>query len=134
MNREDYLTFHKNMCEQMILTTQKKNSDYANSEDPFANFRSCEKLNIASVMQGFMVRMLDKLARINSFAQKGVLEVKDESVFDSLLDLANCSILMAGFIKAESEEDEVVWGSTLGNKNDRIQNMGPSEPSSQSSK
>jgi hypothetical protein len=45
--------------------------------------------------------MVDKLARINSFSQKGELQVKDESVEDTLLDLANYAILLAGYIRSK---------------------------------
>ena len=34
-----------------------------------------------------------------------VLKVKDESIQDSLIDLANYAILMAGYIKAKKERD-----------------------------
>jgi hypothetical protein len=45
--------------------------------------------------------MLDKVARVVTFVKKGVLQVKDESVEDTLLDLANYCILFAGYIKAK---------------------------------
>jgi hypothetical protein len=47
--------------------------------------------------------MSDKFARITTFVNKGVLKVKDESVEDTLLDLANYCILMAGYIKSKRE-------------------------------
>lgn len=104
------------MCDKMVEITAKKNADYTgNTVDPFFNFRSCEALNIASSLQGLQVRMLDKMARLNSFSQKGFLEVKDESVIDTLLDLANYAILTAGFIKSETDKDFLdklpEWGS-----------------------
>lgn len=107
MRQSEYLKFHKEMCDKMIEITALKNSDYANGEDAFSNFRLCESVGVASTLQGFLTRMLDKIARINSFVQKGTLAVKDESVQDTLLDLANYSILMAGFIKSEAEKDTI---------------------------
>jgi hypothetical protein len=103
MNQNEYLKFHKEMCDKMVDITRAKNADYANSKDPFANFRSCEKLQICSTEQGFLTRMLDKMARINTFCQNGALQVKEESVFDSLIDLANYSILMCGYIRSKNE-------------------------------
>ena len=47
--------------------------------------------------------MMDKMMRINSFVQKGVLEVKDESVDDTLSDLSNYSVLLAGYIKSKRD-------------------------------
>lgn len=102
MTKKEYMKFHEAACLKMIEITKAKNSDYTGrGDDPFANFRRCEQLDICSAEQGFMTRMTDKLARINSFCQKGTLQVKDESVTDTLLDLANYSILMAGFIKSK---------------------------------
>jgi hypothetical protein len=42
---------------------------------------------------GILVRMSDKLSRLGSFHQKGYNMVKDESIEDTLLDLANYSLL-----------------------------------------
>lgn len=106
MTKKEYLVFHEDFCRNMMEITKKKNSDYTGlSDDPFQNFKACEMLMIASTMQGFLVRMTDKLARINSFAQKGHLLVSDETVNDTLLDLANYSVLMAGFIRSQITRD-----------------------------
>lgn len=102
MNKKEYLEFHTYCCEQMKEITRKKNSDYTgNTDNPFSNFSLIEHIGIASTEQGFLTRMFDKFARITTFVQKGVLEVSDESVEDTLLDLANYSILFAGYIKSK---------------------------------
>lgn len=111
MTKQEYMKFHKEMCDKMVAITESKNQDYTGiTQDPFANFRACEHMGVASTCQGFLTRMLDKIARVNSFAQRGTLSVKTESVLDTLMDLANYSILMAGFIKSETENNDVVWG------------------------
>lgn len=102
MTKEDYLEYHNQACEKMKIITKAKNADYTGTDvSPFANFSRVEAVGICSTEQGFLTRMMDKLCRINSFAQKGFLEVKDESVEDTLLDLANYSILMAAYIKSK---------------------------------
>lgn len=102
MTKEEYLSYHKSMCDRMVAITAAKNADYTGSNpDPFANFTKVDVMGICSVEQGFLVRMSDKISRIISFVQKGVLLVKDESVEDTLLDLANYCILMAGYIKSK---------------------------------
>lgn len=105
MNREEYFKFHEAMTEKMNAITRAKNADYtgAAGDDPFANFNRVASLGVCSTEQGFMVRMLDKYMRINSFVQKGFLNVKDESVEDTLLDLANYAILFAGYLKSKQE-------------------------------
>lgn len=88
--------------ERMVATAEKKNADYAGaSVKPFANFSHVEDLGIATTEQGFLTRMTDKLCRITTFAKKGVLQVSDESVEDTLLDLANYALLMAAYVKAK---------------------------------
>lgn len=130
MTKVEYLKFHSDFCDQMKAITKTKNADYTGlSNDPFFNFRSCEKLQVASSMQGFMVRMLDKFARLNSFAQKGFLEVKEESVFDTLLDISNYAILMSGFIKSETakmkeEKDKMVWGQNTDGSLGKVEDAG----------
>jgi len=89
------------MCE----ITAKKNADYTSgSNDPFSNFSRVEAVGITETERGFLTRMFDKFARIITFVNKGVLQVADESVEDTLLDLANYCILMAGYIKSKREE------------------------------
>ncbi len=102
MNKSEYLAFHKAACEKMIETTRRKNADYTGiDQDPFANFTACERQGICSTETGFRVRMTDKLMRLDSFIQKGILEVKDETVEDTLFDLANYCILLAGYIESK---------------------------------
>lgn len=107
MQRQDYLNYHKSKCEQMVETTIRKNHDYAGAggEDPFHNFRQVERMGICSTETGFLTRMTDKISRIQSFVEQGVLQVKDESIEDTLIDLANYSILMAGYIKSKKEDN-----------------------------
>lgn len=106
MNKSEYFQFHKECCEKMIAITAAKNADYTGAGDnPFANFSRVEAMGISSTEQGFLTRMLDKMCRIGSFVQKGVLMVKDESVEDTLLDLANYCILMAGYIRSKKYKE-----------------------------
>ena len=102
MTREEYLRFHRECCDKMHALTQAKNSDYCGANpSPFANFAESEVYAGVQTERGFLVRMGDKISRIRSFVDKGVLLVKDESVEDTLLDLANYCILLAGFIRSK---------------------------------
>ncbi len=106
MNRKEYLAYHRQCCDKMIEITKKKNSDYAgfsDDDDPFANFRLVEKQGTCSTEVGFLTRMSDKTARIQTFVKRGVLNVPDESIQDTLLDLANYCVLLAGYIKSKKE-------------------------------
>jgi hypothetical protein len=102
MTKAEYMEFHRVCCDRMIEITKKKNADYTGEgDDPFANFTRVEALGIATTEQGFLTRISDKLSRITSFTQKGFLLVEDESVEDTLLDMANYSILMAGYLRGK---------------------------------
>jgi hypothetical protein len=107
VNKEQYFKFHRECIESMHAITKAKNADYTGAtEDPFANFGRVELLGICSTEQGFLTRMTDKLCRLTSFVQQGTLQVKDESVTDTLLDLANYCILMAGYIQSKKGPPE----------------------------
>jgi hypothetical protein len=105
MNKEQYLKFHEDCCKKMVEITRRKNADYTGvGTDPFANFDRVSYMGISSTEQGFLTRMLDKFCRLVSFVQRGTLLVKDESLEDTCLDLANYCILFAGYVKAKRKK------------------------------
>ncbi len=109
MTKQEYLKFHNDFCTKMIEITQKKNADYSGGgNDPFNNFRHIENfvagVEVDIIAVGFLTRMTDKFSRIGSFISNGTLQVKDESVADTLLDLANYSALFAGYLKEKADE------------------------------
>jgi len=86
--REDYLREFKKLTEKMLEITTKKNNDYGGTSDPFKNFRAFEEL-------GILVRMSDKFARLKTaLVEKREFEVKDETIEDTALDLANYALLL----------------------------------------
>lgn len=116
MTKQEYLEFFEATTHKMIEITRAKNADYTGSgDDPFANFTRVEVLGICSTEQGFLTRMFDKFSRITSFVQKGDLQVKSESVEDTLLDLSIYSLLMLGYLvskKAGPQIEQRVEGPT----------------------
>lgn len=103
MTTEEFIEFFEGTTARMAEISKAKNADYTGSveDDPFANFTRVEALGICSTEQGFLTRMTDKLSRIASFVKQGKLQVKDESVQDTLLDLANYSILMLAYLESK---------------------------------
>jgi len=117
MTKKEYMEFHQKMCQVMMDITTKKNADYTGaSADPFANFRQVGHLVATPgvVEIGFITRMSDKLSRIGAYIANGQLQVKDESVADTLIDLANYCILFAGFIRSEHVANKQMEGRPLG--------------------
>ena len=103
MTKKEYFQFASEFFKECLAISEKKNADYTgDAEDPFANFSNVATCGGAITEQGFLVRMTDKIMRISSFVKLGNLQVKDESVTDSLRDLANYSCLLAGYIKSKN--------------------------------
>lgn len=95
--RDRLFRLHEDMCKSARAIMRKKNADYANEEDPLANFRRFAEL-------GFVVRMEDKLARLTTFAKRGIFEVETESLDDTLLDLVNYCVLLSFFVAEEKRK------------------------------
>lgn len=75
---------HADLCRQLNEIYRKKNADYGDSfhttweEEGFAMAR---------------IRLSDKLSRFKTLSRAGAQQVKDESIADTLLDLANYAIM-----------------------------------------
>lgn len=76
---------------KMLDIHDRKNSNYAHGDDPYANFRGCERFGIEA-WRGILVRMSDKWERIQNLTN-GVPDAVGESIQDTLMDLANYAIL-----------------------------------------
>lgn len=121
MNKQEYLKTFKMFTERMYAITEAKNSDYTGDDaDPFKNFKMVELMGSSSTEQGFLTRMTDKQMRLASFVRNGTLMVKDESVEDTLLDLANYCLLFACYLREQKTdtgievEDEPIRNSGTG--------------------
>lgn len=102
-SKAEYFEFAESFFNDCLEISRAKNADYTGvNKDPFANFKSIESLGISTEV-GFLTRMMDKMARIGSFVSKGELQVKDESVKDTLRDLANYSCLLAAYIESKKQ-------------------------------
>lgn len=110
MSAPHLLALHDELCRSAKDLMTRKNHDYTSgSGDSFANFRGSSYLGIDPVL-GVMLRMQDKMMRIRTFAEKGELKVKDESVKDAFIDLINYTVLMYGLVeerKTTATEDSV---------------------------
>src|SRR5581483_9275732 len=68
----------------------KKSKDYGHGDDPLANLRASEKFGIPAWV-GVLIRLNDKIVRVQSFLQKGSLA--NESLDDSLIDIPVYAVL-----------------------------------------
>ena len=103
MTSEQLIEYLRDKTTQMVTIAEKKNHDYNSGKDPFSNFQNVQLLNIASTEQGILVRMTDKLSRLSSFVKKDVMMVKDESIEDTCMDLANYALLFSAYVKSKKQ-------------------------------
>ena len=74
----------EDICFRLRDLYEKKNKDYG---DSFSKSFQDWGLPMSCI------RLTDKLNRLSSFARNADIQVKDESVVDTLMDLANYSIM-----------------------------------------
>lgn len=91
----DKVQAHKEICEGLNGLYARKNHDYG---DSFA--RSYDKWGLTMAC----MRLEDKLNRLEQFAKGGKLLVNDESVTDTLLDIANYAIMTVIEMKRKEQE------------------------------
>lgn len=75
---------HKKICEELNSLYARKNHDYGDS------------FHISFVEEGMAmsrIRLGDKFNRFKTLSRKGEQEVNDESIRDTLIDLANYAIM-----------------------------------------
>ncbi len=78
----------------------RKNHDYAGEADPFKNFRMCEEVNLCTVLVGMLVRLGDKVSRLENLKTKEA-KVKEESIEDTLIDVINYCVLIRAYLEGE---------------------------------
>lgn len=90
MNRDDLFMLHDQLTRRARILMETKNRDYGENDDPFRNFRRWGLL-------GIIVRLGDKLARLETYVDRGDLKVVDEQVRDTVLDIINYAVLFEGY-------------------------------------
>lgn len=91
---------HALICEEIHYLYVQKNQDYG---DSFHQTFMEEGMAMARIRLG------DKLSRFKSLTRSGIQQVKDESIRDTLIDLANYAIMTVLELddqKAEEHADE----------------------------
>lgn len=86
---------HANICYELNSLYERKNRDYGDS---------FHKTYLEEGMAMARIRLTDKLERFKKLTRKGGQAVKDESVRDTLIDLANYAIMTVMEMDREAEE------------------------------
>ena len=106
LTREQLLTIHEELTQEAHQLMDRKNKDYAGASgaNPFANFKRVESLGVCSTEKGFLVRLVDKLSRLSSFAESGSFAVEDESLRDTIMDVINYAVLIYAYNSAKQAD------------------------------
>jgi hypothetical protein len=92
--------FHELLGEAGI-THDRKQADYGRGDDPFANVRASEDWGVDGWV-GAMVRLTDKVKRLQSLRNKGYLA--NESALDSFMDIAVYALIAYVLYEQAAEE------------------------------
>ena len=84
MTSEQKILAHKNICDSLNKIYEKKNHDYGDS---------FHQTFMEEGMAMPRIRLGDKLSRFKTLTLANEQHVKDESIRDTLLDLANYAIM-----------------------------------------
>ena len=95
MTREEFRRSISNTFSTGEQIIEKKNEDYANSENPFRNFESAAVVGIG-VERAILLRVLDKLSRVSNLIDKPAAVV-DESLEDTLVDAINYLAILKAY-------------------------------------
>ena len=96
--QQELLDYMEGVFGKMMSTAKAKNSDYTGCDDAFDNFTAGEKLGIGPSEEGFLWRMTDKFKRMITFVKRGALQVKDETVTDTVHDFAVYLVLFSAYL------------------------------------
>lgn len=99
---DDFIKRLTELYARNVSISKAKNADYASDGDPFKNFRTSEIYGIP-VTKAILVRMSDKMSRIANLLDKEA-QVRDESVLDTLSDLANYAMIMRMYIEHTNDK------------------------------
>lgn len=90
-----------NILDNMQKVYESKDNDYSSTGLPMGNLRKCEDAGIEA-WRGCIVRMGDKISRLENFLNNLQYQV-DEKAEDTIIDLANYSILCSCLLNEENK-------------------------------
>jgi len=93
MGKEGRVEQFGKVCQEMVALFAKKNEDYG---DAFAD----------SGTIGVLVSINNKIRRLQNITKTGITLVEDEKIRDTVLDLANYSVMFLMLLDEDEEETE----------------------------
>ncbi len=99
MNQQEYLERFQKISDSNVALVARKNADYGAEGDAFKNFSAGAFFGV-DPKTGVLTRMIDKLMRVSNLLKRQG-KVADESIIDTLSDLANYAIFMRIMIEED---------------------------------
>ncbi len=95
MTQKEYFEQFETVCREMVDLTHRKNNNYANVENAFANFEQIEQLTAKKISreEGIFVRLSDKMSRIGNLLT-GTPDQVGEALEDTVKDLAVYAVIL----------------------------------------
>lgn len=99
MNQKELIQYVEVNYKRGVDLIKIKNNDYAKPDtDAFANFRAAEAIGIKPE-KAILLRVLDKIARINNCMEKDILAVETETIEDTVIDCSNYLQILAALLQ-----------------------------------
>ncbi len=106
LTKAEYIKAARKNYEKAVAIMVDKSGDYAQEDDPFANFRAIEAFPAlkVSLENGIAVRLVDKFSRITNLLTRPAL-VKDESIEQTILDACNYFNIILIYLTEKEKEN-----------------------------
>jgi hypothetical protein len=101
MNLKQRQQYTINFLIRVQETLDKKGNDYASIQDPFSNFKNSSQLLKIPVEKVFLNEITKKISRIVELLEK---EAKNESIMDSVLDIAGYTCLLDNYLRGVADD------------------------------
>ena len=96
LTKPEFLTKLNDTFSECYLLAEKKNSDYADNDNPFKNFEMSTQVGVTPP-RAILVRISDKLSRVSNLLDKPA-SVADESISDTLNDIINYTAILKVYL------------------------------------
>ena len=116
MKHPNSARFHE-LVQEIAALHDRKQEDYGRGEDPFVNVRGSADWGVAPWI-GALLRLNDKVVRLQSFARKGKLA--NESAEDSMKDIAVYALIALVLYEEQSKLAEAIKRDLTESKCDEL--------------
>lgn len=97
---QKFLSESRSLLDHCIDLLSKKNHDYAEVSDPFANFKYSAQVAGTTPAQSVLMLLGMKMSRLTQLVGNGKKPM-NEKVLDTMADMINYTLLLRGIIEEE---------------------------------